>query len=73
MADIPTLMQLRTSIAPTGDVVVEFGYALTPFDATMGHIQWFQLAMTATQALQVADDIRATAAHSRQSDQTGQA
>lgn len=68
-----SLVGIEMSLHETGALLVDFRYAANPADHRAGRTHRLRLAMTAKQAREVADDLRAAAAASRQSDQPGHA
>ena len=74
MADtLDSLLEYKMGVLPTGDITLEIGYASTLDEALAGQIRWTRLAMTVKQARELADDLRQTAASSRQTPDAGNA
>ena len=67
------VLEWTLGVLPTGDIRFEIGYAASPEDAVAERTQSLLMAMTVKQTLVLAEDLRKTAASSRQTPDGGTA
>ena len=67
------VLEWKLGLLPTGNVLFEIGYSASPEDALAGRTESLQMAMSVKQTLVLADDLRQTAALSRQTPDAGNA